>query len=91
MQDEITVTRADGTQARFRVTSNEEFPKDEFPTDAVYGNIDHAGLRLITCGGEFDRQARSYTDNIIVFADLVDRRDQLALNQPRAASAAETL
>jgi len=72
IQDEITVTRADGTLARFRVTSNEEFPKDEFPTDAVYGNIDHAGLRLITCGGEFDRQARSYTDNIIVFADLVD-------------------
>ena len=70
--DDITVTRADGTQARYRVTSNEEFPKDEFPTDAVYGNIDHAGLRLITCGGEFDRQARSYTDNIIVFADLVD-------------------
>jgi hypothetical protein len=29
---------------------------------------------LITCGGEFDRQARSYTDNIIVFADLVDSR-----------------
>jgi hypothetical protein len=70
--DDITVTRADGTQARFRVTSNEEFPKDEFPTDAVYGNLDHAGLRLITCGGEFDRQAHSYTDNIIVFADLIE-------------------
>ncbi len=30
-----------------------------------------AGLRLITCGGEFDRQARSYDDNIVAFADLV--------------------
>jgi hypothetical protein len=72
IRDEITVTRANGTRARFRVTSNQELPKDQFPTEAVYGNIDHAGLRLITCGGEFDRQARSYTDNIIVIADLID-------------------
>jgi hypothetical protein len=36
-----------------------------------YGDLDHAGLRLITCGGSFDRQARSYDDNIVVFADLV--------------------
>jgi sortase (surface protein transpeptidase) len=71
-QDEITVTREDGSVAVFQVRTREQFPKDQFPTDAVYGNIDHAGLRLITCGGSFDRRARSYEDNIIVFADLVD-------------------
>lgn len=69
--DEITVTRDDGSIALFKVRSTEQFPKDQFPTSAVYGNIDHAGLRLITCGGSFDRVARSYEDNIIVFADLV--------------------
>lgn len=69
--DEITVTREDGSTAVFRTTSLEQFDKSQFPTDAVYGNIDHAGLRLITCGGEFDPQARSYLDNIIAFADLV--------------------
>jgi hypothetical protein len=37
----------------------------------VYGNLDHAGLRVITCGGAFDHRARSYVDNIVVFADLV--------------------
>jgi len=26
---------------------------------------------VITCGGSFDRQARSYVDNIVAFADLV--------------------
>jgi sortase (surface protein transpeptidase) len=69
--DEVTVTRADGSTAVFRVSRVEQFRKSEFPTDAVYGDLDHAALRLITCGGSFDRQARSYVDNIVVFADLV--------------------
>ena len=68
--DDIIVTREDGSQARFVVRSTEQFPKADFPTASVYGNIDHAGLRLITCGGSFDRSARSYEDNIIVFAEL---------------------
>jgi sortase (surface protein transpeptidase) len=68
--DEIRVERADGSTALFRVRSIQQFPKDAFPTEAVYIDMDHAGLRLITCGGSFDRQARSYTDNIVVFADL---------------------
>jgi hypothetical protein len=25
---------------------------------------------LITCGGDFDRQARSFVDNLVVFAEL---------------------
>jgi sortase (surface protein transpeptidase) len=68
--DEIAITREDGSTARFRVTGVERFAKDEFPTQAVYGDLDHAGLRLITCGGSFDRQARSYVDNLVVFAEL---------------------
>jgi sortase (surface protein transpeptidase) len=68
--DEIAITRQDGSTARFRVTGVERFDKDEFPTQAVYGDLDHAGLRLITCGGDFDRQARSYVDNLVVFAEL---------------------
>jgi hypothetical protein len=68
---EVTVTRQDGSAAVFRVRQVQEYPKDKFPTDVVYGDLDHAGLRLITCGGSFDRQARSYEDNIVVFADLV--------------------
>ena len=67
----IRVTRADGTIAVFRVTTVQQHPKDRFPTDAVYGTIDHAGLRLITCGGDFDSAKRSYRDNIVVFARLV--------------------
>lgn len=68
---EVTVEREDGSTAVFRVTQVQQFPKDNFPTDVVYGDIDHAGLRLITCGGSFDRDARSYVDNIVAFAELI--------------------
>jgi len=72
---EVTVVRADGSTAVFRVSRVQTFPKEAFPTDAVYGNLDHPGLRLITCGGgSFDRAARSYVDNIVAFADLVGTR-----------------
>jgi hypothetical protein len=68
---EVTVTRQDGSATVFRVTQVKQYPKDEFPTDAVYGDLDHPGLRLITCGGSFDRETRNYDDNIIAFADLI--------------------
>jgi len=68
--EEISVLREDGTTAVFLVTTVEQFAKDEFPTQTVYGDIDHAGLRLITCGGAFDGSARSYVDNVVVFAEF---------------------
>ncbi|HSP37156.1 MAG TPA: class F sortase [Frankiaceae bacterium] len=69
--DIVGITRADRTTAIFRVSRVQEFPKAEFPTSSVYGNLDYAGLRLITCGGSFDRQAHSYRDNIVAYAELV--------------------
>ncbi|MEU9819377.1 class F sortase [Pseudonocardia alni] len=69
--DEVRVDRADGTSVVFAVRRVGRFPKAEFPTAEVYGDLDHAGLRLITCGGVFDRSARSYVDNVVVFADQV--------------------
>jgi sortase (surface protein transpeptidase) len=70
--DEVLVDRADGTRVRFTVTSVDRYPKDEFPTAQVYGPTPRAELRLITCGGEFDADARSYRDNVVVSAVLAD-------------------
>ena len=69
--DQVAVTRKDGSTPVFRVTRVDRFPKDRFPTSLVYGNIDHAGLRLITCGGSFNRATGHYDDNFVAFADLV--------------------
>ncbi|HKH04282.1 MAG TPA: class F sortase [Acidimicrobiales bacterium] len=66
--DEVLVRRADGTTVRFAVTGVEQYAKDAFPTDAVYGPVPGPELRLITCGGEFDTEERSYRDNIVVYA-----------------------
>jgi len=70
--DEVRVTRADGRTAVFSVEGVKTYAKDRFPTDTVFGTIDHAGLRLITCGGTYDSAANRYLDNVVVFASLVD-------------------
>jgi hypothetical protein len=72
--DTIEVGRADGTTAIFKVDAVRSFEKAEFPTEEIYGNLDYAGLRLITCGGTFDPDKGSYESNIIAFASLVDSR-----------------
>jgi sortase (surface protein transpeptidase) len=74
--DVIEIKRKDASVAKFVVDGTASYPKSAFPTDLVYGPSDQAGLRLITCGGEFDRAARSYLNNIIVFARLVPARQE---------------
>jgi hypothetical protein len=66
--DAVRVARRDGTTVVFAVTEVGRYPKNRFPAEKVYGPIDHAGLRLITCGGDFDRRSGHYEDNVVVFA-----------------------
>ena len=68
--DQVSVTRKDGKTAVFTVTRVTQFSKSRFPSQAVYGPIDHAGLRLITCGGTYDAARHKYLDNVVVFAKL---------------------
>lgn len=68
--DVIKVGRKDGTIATFRVTRVQLFSKSAFPTKVVYGNINFAGLRLITCGGYSTYTGRN-EKNIVVFAELI--------------------
>jgi len=68
--DPVAVTRIDGRVAHFTVTGSRTYTKDRFPTGDVYGNLDHAGLRLITCGGTYDAAHHNYLANLVVFADL---------------------
>ena len=70
-RDTVRVTRADGSVAVFAVNTVRRFQKSAFPTQLVYGNTNHAALRLITCGGPFDRDTGSYSDNIVVMATMV--------------------
>ncbi|MFD9083065.1 class F sortase [Streptomyces erythrochromogenes] len=84
--EEITVSRADGTTAVFRVRELEQVGKDRFPTAKVYGDTTRPELRVITCGGEITDGHRP--DNIILYADLVGR-DGVGQNRPHEQPAAD--
>lgn len=64
----ISVTLSDGQVIDFQVVEVAQYPKIAFPTAAVYGPTPGRELRLITCGGGFDRSLSSYLDNIVVYA-----------------------
>lgn len=64
--DRIVARLENGGSAEFAVTSVRTVSKDDFPTEAVYGNVNRPELRLITCGGP--RTGAGYRDNVIVFA-----------------------
>lgn len=68
--DRVYVRRADGSLAVFTVTSVRSYPKSKFPTEATYGPVPTAQLRLVTCGGTFDPATGSYLRDVIAYAVL---------------------
>ncbi|MGW4290167.1 class F sortase [Streptomyces sp. NPDC004673] len=68
----VRVVRADGKVARFTIDDVEVLPADHFDAERAYGtrHPGRAELRLITCGGTYDRTSRTYTANVVVSAYL---------------------
>jgi len=66
--DDVAVEHADGSAVRFVVTRIARFARSSFPSDEVYGATAAPELRLITCGGVFNRLTGQYADNVVVFA-----------------------
>ena len=75
--DRVFVDREDGSTAIFEVTTYERPSQDDFPTQKVYGNINFAGLRLVTCTGQFDKGEQRYSHNLVVYAKLVEVVNEL--------------
>jgi sortase (surface protein transpeptidase) len=72
----VRVFRGDGKVAEFTVDDVRVLPRDGFDAGLAYGprQPGRAELRLITCGGSFDRVSRSYTANVVVSAYLTGTR-----------------
>lgn len=68
----VEVVGAAGEVTRWRVERVERHPKTRFPTEAVYLPALRPELRLVTCGGAFDRTTGHYVDNVVVHASLVE-------------------
>ena len=64
--DEVQVRGPGG--GRYVVTGVQRYAKDALPTFEVFAADGPGELRLITCTGDFDRGARSYEDNLVVYA-----------------------
>lgn len=68
--DEIYITREDKSTTTFEVTDIGRYSQDAFPTLLVYGPIDFAGLRLVTCTGIYNHGTKKYSHNLVVYAKL---------------------
>ncbi|WP_031086339.1 class F sortase [Streptomyces sp. NRRL WC-3549] len=75
--DTVKVTRADKKTAVFSVDEVKTYTKEEFPDDKVYGATGRPELRLMTCGGRFDKK-NGYSANVVVFAHLTSLKKQAA-------------
>lgn len=67
--DGIAVTDVNGAPHRFVVVGVEQIPKDALPVERIWTDDEDPLLRLVTCGGDFDRSSGHYRDNIIVYAE----------------------
>jgi sortase (surface protein transpeptidase) len=70
--DRIVVGLAKGPARSFVVERVERRPKQALPVGRIWNGTRRPVLRLITCGGSFDRATGHYRDNVIVYANLVN-------------------
>jgi hypothetical protein len=68
LEDRLAVAAADGRTVTFVVQRLATYAKSGFPTAAVYGPTAGPALRLVTCGGRFDRSTGHYLSNTVVYA-----------------------
>ncbi|MFG2809231.1 class F sortase [Streptomyces massasporeus] len=69
----VKARRADGRIAVYTVDKVKSYEKAHFPSQEVYGARGRPELRLITCGGSYDRR-KGYSGNVVVFAHLTGIR-----------------
>ena len=67
---EVRVDLDDGSALTFVVRSLDQVAKDQLDP-RLFARDGAPRLALITCGGSFDRDERSYRDNIVAIAEPV--------------------
>ncbi len=66
--DEVTIEHEEGGTTTWRVEARTSYLKEQLPIDDIFTRFGDPRLVLITCGGDFDRSARRYSRNIVVYA-----------------------
>ena len=68
----VEIDYDDGSSKRFEITETAQYAKDELPVDRIFAKDGAPELTLITCGGDFNRSLRSYSDNVVAYAVPLD-------------------
>lgn len=68
----LEISYDDGSSQRFHVTETAQYAKDGLPVDRIFAKEGAPELTLITCGGDFNRSLRSYSDNVVAYAEPID-------------------
>jgi len=66
--DRVEVALSDGTTRSYEVVERTMYGKLELPRERIWRNTGPETLVLITCGGEFNPELRSFKQNIVVYA-----------------------
>lgn len=69
--NDIYIDREDGSRVHFVVRKLERYSREDFPTNQVYGDIEYAGLRLVTCSGLYNYSSLRYSHTLVVYAEAV--------------------
>lgn len=64
----LVATGADGRLRSYVVEAREQWSKGQVPLDRLFARDGPARLVVITCGGPFDPDTRTYRDNLVVTA-----------------------
>jgi Sortase domain len=80
--DKIFVMRGGGSVAVFIITKVARYLKSEFPAKAVYGPVRFSAIRLVTCGGVFDRAMGHYLSNVVVYGRQIAPRGNVSKRKP---------
>ncbi len=68
--DEYSILYQDGMKKNFIVTEKRVVNLDKFPLQEVFGETKLTRLNLITCGGNWDKQKKEYSERTVVFSEL---------------------
>ena len=66
--DVIALRSTDGSVTRYRVRTIEDIPKTRLAVGELFDRDGPRQLRLVTCGGRYERNGSGYRDNLVVTA-----------------------
>lgn len=69
--DSLYIETAKGDRLHFVVYDVEWYPYKDVPVDGIFQKNDAAYLNLITCGGSWVRQDKTYNQRLVVYSKFV--------------------